>query len=161
MRFTRSLRPLRLLQTSGFRVFLRQALACLEALGSSQRIYSEWDLSAPCWCFRSSCGNLPSGVQDVQQVLTMHAALLPTTASHFDRCSSERRASTPARLRAVLALLYSLNIAVAYLLMLVRFLHAHTGYLNRRACKIMADLKLQYNGTVADNAMLSSYGMSN
>lgn len=34
---------------------------------------------------------------------------------------------------------------------------ANTGYLNRRACKIMADLKLQYNETVADNVMLSSY----
>ncbi len=38
---------------------------------------------------------------------------------------------------------------------------AHTGYLNRRACKIMADLKLQYNETVADNAMLSSYSVQN
>ncbi len=34
---------------------------------------------------------------------------------------------------------------------------ANTGYLNRRACKIMADLKLQYNGTVADDVMLSSF----
>jgi hypothetical protein len=34
---------------------------------------------------------------------------------------------------------------------------ANTGYLNRRACKIMGDLKVQYNGTVADDVMLSSY----
>ena len=34
---------------------------------------------------------------------------------------------------------------------------ATTGYLNRRACKIMADIKVQYNGTVADEVMLSSY----
>lgn len=34
---------------------------------------------------------------------------------------------------------------------------ANTGYLNRRACKVMADLKLQYNNTVADNVMISSY----
>jgi DNA-directed RNA polymerase beta' subunit len=36
---------------------------------------------------------------------------------------------------------------------------ADTGYLNRKACKIMADLKLQYNGTVADNVMISSFNM--
>ena len=34
---------------------------------------------------------------------------------------------------------------------------AGTGYLNRRACKIMADLKVQYNGTVADDVMISSF----
>ena len=34
---------------------------------------------------------------------------------------------------------------------------ATTGYLNRRACKIMADLKIQYNGTVADEVMISSF----
>ena len=34
---------------------------------------------------------------------------------------------------------------------------ANTGYLNRRACKIMADLKVQYNGTVADDVMISSF----
>ena len=34
---------------------------------------------------------------------------------------------------------------------------AATGYLNRRACKILADLKLQYNGVVADSAMISSF----
>lgn len=34
---------------------------------------------------------------------------------------------------------------------------ANTGYLNRRACKIMADLKLQYNDTVADNVMVSTF----
>ena len=34
---------------------------------------------------------------------------------------------------------------------------ANTGYLNRRACKIMGDLKVQYNGTIADDVMLSSY----
>jgi DNA-directed RNA polymerase beta' subunit len=34
---------------------------------------------------------------------------------------------------------------------------ANTGYLNRRACKVMADLKLQYNGTVADDVMISSF----
>lgn len=34
---------------------------------------------------------------------------------------------------------------------------ANTGYLNRRACKVMGDLKLQYNGTVADDIMISSY----
>lgn len=37
---------------------------------------------------------------------------------------------------------------------------ADTGYLNRRACKILADLKLQYNGTVADRVMLSSFNLS-
>lgn len=37
---------------------------------------------------------------------------------------------------------------------------ANTGYLNRRACKIMADLKLQYNGTVADDVMLSSFKLT-
>jgi DNA-directed RNA polymerase beta' subunit len=36
---------------------------------------------------------------------------------------------------------------------------ANTGYLNRRACKIMADVKLQYNGVVADNVMVSSFSM--
>ena len=36
---------------------------------------------------------------------------------------------------------------------------ANTGYLNRRACKIMADVKLQYNGTVADDIMISSFSM--
>jgi DNA-directed RNA polymerase beta' subunit len=36
---------------------------------------------------------------------------------------------------------------------------ADTGYLNRKACKIMADLKLQYNGTVADNVMISSFNL--
>lgn len=36
---------------------------------------------------------------------------------------------------------------------------ADTGYLNRRACKIMADLKLQYNGTVADNTIISSFSL--
>lgn len=44
-----------------------------------------------------------------------------------------RRASTPARLRAVLALLYASNIAVAYLLMLVGlslpFADSHTSRL--------------------------------
>jgi DNA-directed RNA polymerase beta' subunit len=34
---------------------------------------------------------------------------------------------------------------------------ANTGYLNRRACKVMGDLKVQYNGTIADNVMLSSF----
>ena len=34
---------------------------------------------------------------------------------------------------------------------------ANTGYLNRRACIVLADLKRQYNGTVADNVMLSSF----
>ena len=34
---------------------------------------------------------------------------------------------------------------------------ANTGYLNRRACKIMADLRVQYNGTVADEVMISSF----
>ncbi len=34
---------------------------------------------------------------------------------------------------------------------------ANTGYLNRRACKVMADLKMQYNGTVADEVMVSSF----
>ena len=34
---------------------------------------------------------------------------------------------------------------------------ANTGYLNRRACKIMADLKVQYNDTVADDVMISSF----
>ena len=37
---------------------------------------------------------------------------------------------------------------------------ANTGYLNRRACKIMADLKLQYNGTVADETMISSFDLN-
>jgi DNA-directed RNA polymerase beta' subunit len=36
---------------------------------------------------------------------------------------------------------------------------ASTGYLNRRACKIIADLKLQYNDTVADGNLLSSFHM--
>lgn len=36
---------------------------------------------------------------------------------------------------------------------------ASTGYLNRRACKIIADLKLQYNGIVADGNLLSSFHM--
>lgn len=35
---------------------------------------------------------------------------------------------------------------------------ANTGYLNRRACKVMADLKLQYNGTIADEIVVSSFG---
>ncbi len=35
---------------------------------------------------------------------------------------------------------------------------ATTGYLNRRACKILADVKYQYNGTVADEVMVSSFG---
>lgn len=34
---------------------------------------------------------------------------------------------------------------------------SNTGYLNRRACKIIADLKLQYNNTVADNCQISSF----
>ena len=34
---------------------------------------------------------------------------------------------------------------------------ASTGYLNRRACKIMADLKLQEDGTVADDIGISSF----
>ena len=34
---------------------------------------------------------------------------------------------------------------------------ASTGYLNRRACKTVADLRLQYNGTVADTSMVSSF----
>lgn len=34
---------------------------------------------------------------------------------------------------------------------------ANTGYLNRRACKVMSDLKIQYNGTIADDVMLSSF----
>ena len=34
---------------------------------------------------------------------------------------------------------------------------ASTGYLNRRACKTIADLKLQYNGTVADENFVSSF----
>jgi DNA-directed RNA polymerase beta' subunit len=34
---------------------------------------------------------------------------------------------------------------------------ASTGYLNRRACKTIADLKLQYNGTVADEDFVSSF----
>ena len=34
---------------------------------------------------------------------------------------------------------------------------ANTGYLNRRACKVMADLKLQYNGTISDEVMVSSF----
>ena len=34
---------------------------------------------------------------------------------------------------------------------------ASTGYLNRRACKIIADLKFQYNGTVADENFVSSF----
>lgn len=34
---------------------------------------------------------------------------------------------------------------------------ASTGYLNRRACKIIADLRLQYNGTVADGNLVSSF----
>ena len=37
---------------------------------------------------------------------------------------------------------------------------ATTGYLNRRACKIMADLKVQYNGTVADEVMISSFNIN-
>jgi hypothetical protein len=34
---------------------------------------------------------------------------------------------------------------------------ASTGYLNRRACKIIADLKVQYNDTVADDNFVSSF----
>ena len=34
---------------------------------------------------------------------------------------------------------------------------ASTGYLNRRSCKILADLKMQYNGTVADDFGLSTF----
>jgi hypothetical protein len=34
---------------------------------------------------------------------------------------------------------------------------ASTGYLNRRACKTTADLRLQYNGTVADQDRVSSF----
>ena len=34
---------------------------------------------------------------------------------------------------------------------------SNTGYLNRRACKIIADLKLQYNNTVADDCQISSF----
>ena len=34
---------------------------------------------------------------------------------------------------------------------------ASTGYLNRRACKTIADLKLQYNGVVADESLISSF----
>jgi DNA-directed RNA polymerase beta' subunit len=34
---------------------------------------------------------------------------------------------------------------------------ASTGYLNRRACKMIADLKLQYNGTVGDDNIISSF----
>ena len=34
---------------------------------------------------------------------------------------------------------------------------ATTGYLNRKACKILADIKLQYNGTLADNFGISSF----
>lgn len=34
---------------------------------------------------------------------------------------------------------------------------ASTGYLNRRACKTTADLRLQYNGTVADQSQVSSF----
>lgn len=37
---------------------------------------------------------------------------------------------------------------------------ASTGYLNRRACKIIADLKLQYNGIVSDANMVSSFSFS-
>ena len=36
---------------------------------------------------------------------------------------------------------------------------ASTGYLNRRACKTIADLKFQYNGTVADQDQVSSFRM--
>ena len=36
---------------------------------------------------------------------------------------------------------------------------ADTGYINRRACKIMADLKLQYNNVVADDLMISSFNI--
>jgi len=36
---------------------------------------------------------------------------------------------------------------------------ATTGYLNRRACKVLADLKVQYNGTVADDVMISSFNL--
>jgi DNA-directed RNA polymerase beta' subunit len=36
---------------------------------------------------------------------------------------------------------------------------ATTGYLNRRACKALADLKVQYNGTIADDVMISSFGV--
>jgi DNA-directed RNA polymerase beta' subunit len=32
-----------------------------------------------------------------------------------------------------------------------------TGYLNRRACKIMADVRTQYNGCVGDNYMISTF----
>jgi len=34
---------------------------------------------------------------------------------------------------------------------------ATTGYLNRRACKALADLKVQYNGIIADDVMISSF----
>lgn len=34
---------------------------------------------------------------------------------------------------------------------------ANTGYLNRRACKVIADLKVQYNDTVADDSFVSSF----
>ena len=34
---------------------------------------------------------------------------------------------------------------------------ASTGYLNRRACKTIADLKVQYNGVVADESLVSSF----
>ena len=34
---------------------------------------------------------------------------------------------------------------------------ASTGYLNRRACKTIADLRLQYDGTVADENFVSSF----
>lgn len=34
---------------------------------------------------------------------------------------------------------------------------SNTGYLNRRACKILADLVVQYNYTVADRDMVSSF----
>ena len=34
---------------------------------------------------------------------------------------------------------------------------AHTGYLNRRVCKIVADMRYQYNGTIADDLYVSSF----
>ena len=34
---------------------------------------------------------------------------------------------------------------------------ASTGYLNRKSCKVLADLRLQYNGTVADDFGISSF----
>lgn len=37
---------------------------------------------------------------------------------------------------------------------------AVTGYLNRKACKIMADLTVQYNGTIADDYRVSEFNFT-